>query len=127
MRRLYVQPNGLWLSRPGIDVWDAVFGGLDSSYFLVSPNYKNEQVVKSGVIAIQASSSTTEFYDVAYTTPPHVFFQPQLGGGVFQIPFFSVGNLMSITVVPLTYGFSATNFSAFVVYITYIAISRTIP
>jgi hypothetical protein len=58
---------GAWLSKPGIDATSTV----DPSNFLLSPNVKNEQIIKSGSFVL-APTEQTIYYPYTLPTLPRL-------------------------------------------------------
>lgn len=74
---------GIWVSVPTVDVTTATL----ESQFLLSPNFKNEQIIMTGSVLIGNMGTATVFFPETLPSPPYIPFWSSESATTLQIPF----------------------------------------
>lgn len=130
MRRLLIGSNptlgqeGIWLSVPGVDVTTATL----ENQFLLSPDFKNEQILMTGMVTIGNFSSAVVFFPEPLPSPPMIAFQHGIDPGFIYQPWKrgaltnSAQQFLVVTPSQVTF----QNFVTATMYVYYVVMARDI-
>lgn len=80
--------KGMWLSVPTVDVTTATL----QSQFLLSPDYKNEQIIMTGSVALPSLGSATVFFPETLPSPPYIAYWSSESSTFIGFPYHRLVN-----------------------------------